>query len=136
MARFAARGFSPVDLSALIGAHTAARNRGTVPDKANLTMDSTPGRWDNRYYSETISGRAPVTIPSDRNMANNFVTGASMRTFAVSQGAWNLAFVPAMERLGMHGVDQGGLIDCTSALPGGSRKREIKRSNMFERLGW
>lgn len=57
-----------------------------------------------------------------------------MKTFAASQGAWNLAFVPAMERLSMLGVNQRGLIDCTSALPGGSRKRDVKRANMFERM--
>lgn len=99
-------------------------------------MDSTPGQWDNRYFSETINGKAPVTIPSDKNMANNLITGASMRAFALSQGAWNLAFVPAMTKMSMLGVSSSGLVDCTSALPGGSSKRDVKRSGMFERLGW
>ncbi|KAL1602398.1 hypothetical protein SLS60_005814 [Paraconiothyrium brasiliense] len=134
--RFAARGFSAVDLAALIGAHTAARNRATVPDKVNLTMDSTPGQWDNKYYQETISGRAPVTLPSDKNMATNPITGIPMKSFAVSQAAWSLAFVPAMTKMSMLGVEGGGLVDCTSALPGGSRKRDVRRSNMFERLKW
>jgi hypothetical protein len=34
------------------------------------------------------------------------------------------------------GVQADGLVDCTSALPGGSRKREIKRGNVFDRLRW
>ncbi|OAG01794.1 peroxidase 40 precursor [Paraphaeosphaeria sporulosa] len=134
--RFAARGFSAIDLAALIGAHTAARNRISVPDKANLTMDSTPGQWDSKYYSETINGRAPVTLPSDKSLANHPVTGILMRGFAASQGAWSAAFVPAMAKMSMLGVDKDGLVDCTSALPGGSRKRDVRRSNVFERLGW
>ncbi|KAL5401594.1 hypothetical protein PMIN03_011374 [Paraphaeosphaeria minitans] len=133
---FAARGFSAVDLAALIGAHTAARNRIAVPAKANLTLDSTPGQWDSKYYSETIAGRAPVTLPSDKSLADHPVTGVAMRGFAVSQGAWSLAFVPAMAKMSMLGVEKGGLVDCTSALPGGSRKRDVRRSSVFERLGW
>ncbi|KAF1970204.1 heme peroxidase [Bimuria novae-zelandiae CBS 107.79] len=136
IAHFAARGFSAIDLAALIGAHTAARNRVTVPDKANLTMDSTPGQWDNRYYAETINGKAPVTIPSDRNMAGNLLTGVPMRSFAVSQGAWGVAFVPAMEKMGLMGVGRSGLVDCTAALPGGSRRRDVKRAGVWERVRW
>ncbi|KAG9384688.1 Peroxidase 40 [Pyrenophora tritici-repentis] len=41
-----------------------------------------------------------------------------------------------MVKLGMMGVESDGLIDCTSALPGGSRKRDIKNSNIFDRLNW
>ncbi|KAF2443347.1 class II peroxidase [Karstenula rhodostoma CBS 690.94] len=134
--RFAARGFSAIDLAALIGAHTTARNRISVPDKANLTMDSTPGQWDNKYYAQTINGKAPVTLPSDKNLANNPLTGVPMRTFALSQGAWSLAFVPAMAKMGMLGVEKDGLVDCTSALPGGSKKRDVRRSNVFERMRW
>jgi hypothetical protein len=55
-------------------------------------------------------------------------------TFALSKGAWDRAFVSAMTKMSMMGVDQSGLIDCTSALPGGSRKRDIKNSNVFDRF--
>lgn len=134
--RFAARGFTAIDLAALIGAHTTARNRISVPDKVNLTMDSTPGQWDNKYYSETINNRAPVTLPSDKNLANNPLTGVPMRSFALSQAAWSSAFVPAMAKMSMLGVKRDGLVDCTSALPGGSRKRDVRHSNVFERLRW
>ncbi|KAJ4289880.1 hypothetical protein N0V90_011213 [Kalmusia sp. IMI 367209] len=136
IARFAHKGFSAVDLAALIGAHTAARNRVTVPEKVDLTMDSTPGVWDTKYYTETINGNAPVTIPSDKNMASNLVTGVPMKSFALSQGAWSAAFVPAMMKMSMLGVNGVMLTDCTNALPRGSSKRDVKRSGMFERLGW
>lgn len=39
-----------------------------------------------------------------------------------------------MTKMSMMGVDQSGLIDCTSALPGGSRKRDIRNSNVFDRF--
>jgi hypothetical protein len=99
-------------------------------------MDSTPGQWDNKFYSETINGRAPMTLPSDKNLANNPLTGVSMRAFSFSAGAWSRAFVPAMTKLGMMGVEDEEMVDCTSALPGGSRKRDVKRSNVFERSRW
>lgn len=134
--RFADRGFSTVDLAALVGAHTAARVRISVPGKANLTMDETPGQWDNKFYSETIDGQAPVTLPSDKNLADHPVTGLAMKGFAVSQGAWSAAFVPAMAKLSMLGVEDEDLVDCTSALPGGSVRRDVRRSNVFERLRW
>jgi hypothetical protein len=98
-------------------------------------MDSTPGQWDNTYYKETINGKAPFTLPSDKNLASNLVTTIPFKTFAASQSAWAVAFVPAMTKMSMMGVS-GQLVDCTSALPGGSRKRDVKRSSMFERLGW
>lgn len=55
-------------------------------------------------------------------------------TFALSKGAWDLAFVSAMQKMSMLGVDSRGLIDCTSALPGGSKKRDVKNSNLFDRF--
>jgi hypothetical protein len=57
-------------------------------------------------------------------------------TFALSKGAWDVAFVSAMQKMSMMGVDQRGLIDCTSALPGGSGKRDIRSSNLFDRSKW
>jgi hypothetical protein len=41
-----------------------------------------------------------------------------------------------MKKMSMLGVDSRDLIDCTSALPGGSKKRDVKSSNMFDRLKW
>lgn len=55
-------------------------------------------------------------------------------TFALSKGAWDVAFINAMQKMSMLGVDSKDLIDCTSALPGGSKKRDVKRSNVFDRF--
>jgi hypothetical protein len=132
----ASKGFSPVDLAALIGAHTTAKQRGVDPSKAGASLDSTVGTWDNKFYSETKSGKAPFTLPADKSISQNPITGVAFSSFAVSKGAWDAAFVSAMTRMSMLGVQADGLVDCTSALPGGSRKREIKRGNVFDRLRW
>jgi hypothetical protein len=55
-------------------------------------------------------------------------------TFALSKGAWDAAFVSAMQKMSMLGVDQANLIDCTSALPGGSGQRDVRGSNIFDRF--
>jgi hypothetical protein len=120
----------------LIGAHTAAKQRFADPSKAGAALDSTVGEWDNKYYSDTRSGKAPFTLPADKGISQNPITAIPFNSFAVSKGAWDAAFVGAMTKMSMLGVDAEGLIDCTSALPGGSKKREIRSSNLFDRLRW
>ncbi|KAI4621582.1 uncharacterized protein J4E87_000807 [Alternaria ethzedia] len=134
---FAQKGFSPYDLAALIGAHTAAKQRFTDPSKAGSALDSTVGTWDNKYYSETMRGRAPFTLPSDKSLAQNPLTAGPFIAFAASKGMWDSAFVSAMVKMSMLGVEnKGDLIDCTSALPGGSKKRDVRSRNLFDRLKW
>jgi hypothetical protein len=125
-----------VDLAALIGAHTAAKQRFVDPSKAGASLDSTVGTWDNKYYSETKRGKAPFTMQSDKNVAQHPLTAVPFDTFALSKGAWDAAFVSAMQKMSMLGVQDEGLIDCTSALPGGSKKRDVRNSNLFDRLKW
>jgi len=60
---------------------------------------------------------------------------APFASFAASKAAWDLAFVPAMEKMSMLGVKGVKLVDCTSALPGGSAKRDVKSAPLFERFG-
>lgn len=129
----ASKGFSPIDLAALLGAHTTAKQRFTAPDQPQ-ELDTTVGKWDNKYFSETKSGKAPYTLPSDKSVAQNPLTMLPFNTFALSKGAWDLAFVKAMQKMSMLGVENKGLIDCTSALPGGSRKRDVRSSNVFDRF--
>lgn len=132
---FASKGFSAVDLVALIGAHSTAKQFNFDSSQSGASLDSTPGQWDVKFYSETQEGKAPFTLPSDKNLANDLVAGIPFKTFAASQGAWSAAFVPAMTKMSMIGVS-GDLTDCTSALPGGSSKRDVKRSPLFDRLKW
>lgn len=125
-----------VDLAALVGAHTAAKQFNTDPSRSGAAMDSTPGQWDNKFYSETINGKAPFTLESDKNIANNVLTTVPFKSFAASQGVWAAAFVPAMTKMSMMGVSGVKLTDCTSALPGGSSKRDVKKAPLFDRLKW
>jgi hypothetical protein len=134
--QFALKGFSAIDLAALIGAHTVAKQRTTDPSQSGAPLDSTPGQWDSKYYSETLNGKAPFVLPSDKDVSQNVLTTGLFRTFASSQGAWAAAFVPAMEKLSMIGVDRSGLIDCTAALPGGSKKRDVRNAPLWDRLRW
>jgi len=133
---FASKGFTSIDLAALIGAHTTARQRFDDPSRAGASLDSTVGTWDNKYFSETKKGNAPYTLQSDKNVAQNLLTAAPFATFALSKSAWDLAFVPAMTKMSMLGVDEDGLVDCTGALPGGSQKREVKGAGIGDRLRW
>ncbi|KAF2729875.1 heme peroxidase [Polyplosphaeria fusca] len=130
---FASKGFSAIDLAALIGAHTVAKQFSTDPSRSGAALDSTVGTWDVKYYQETLKKKAPFTLESDKNIANNLVTGIPFKAFSLSKGAWAAAFVPAMQKMSMMGVDGRGLIDCTSALPGGSQKRDVKNSPIGDR---
>ncbi|KAF2016364.1 class II peroxidase [Aaosphaeria arxii CBS 175.79] len=132
MRLFGSKGFSPIDLAALVGAHTAGRQRTVDPTQAGATFDSTPGQWDNKFYTETLKKEAPFTIPADRNLADHPVTGLTFKAFSLSQAAWAIAFVPAMTKMSMIGVS-GSLTDCTSALPGGSSKRDVRAAPLFDR---
>jgi catalase (peroxidase I) len=133
MKLFASKGFSVADLVALIGAHSTGKQRTTDPSRAGASFDSTPGAWDNKFYSETKEEKAPFTLQSDKALAKDFISGAIFKTFAHNQALWAAAFVPAMSKMSMMGV-RGHLVDCTSALPGGSAKRDVKRAPVFDRL--
>lgn len=135
MKLFASKGFTVIDLVALIGAHTAGRQRTTDPSRSGQTFDSTPGQWNNGFYKETREGKAPFTLQSDKALADAFVSGAIFKTFAHSPGLWAAAFVPAMSKMSMMGVkSKRGFVDCTAALPGGSGKRDIKKSSVWDRV--
>jgi len=47
------------DLIALIGAHTTAKQRFVDPSKAGQSLDSTPGVWDVKFYSEVLVPTPP-----------------------------------------------------------------------------
>lgn len=133
---FASKGFTAVDLVALIGSHSTGRQFSTDPSKSGASMDSTPGQWDTKFYSETRDGKAPFTLQSDKALADNIISGISFKLFANNRAAWAAAFVPAMMKMSLLGVKGDFLVDCTGALPGGSQKRDVRSAGIFERLGW
>ncbi|KAH8897547.1 heme peroxidase [Thozetella sp. PMI_491] len=110
ISQFAARGFTALELVALVGAHSTAKNLGGVP------LDSTDGRWDVKFYSETADGTAPASVPADQFLSNATQTSLMWRTFAASQVSWNAAFVPAMTKMSLLGNNVASLVDCTSVV--------------------
>jgi hypothetical protein len=48
-----------VDLVALLGAHTTARQFFVDAKKAGQPLDSTPGVWDVKFYQEVVAGPTP-----------------------------------------------------------------------------
>lgn len=77
IALFQAKGFSAHDLTALLGAHTSAKQRFVDQSQANKPLDTTPGVWEVEFYNGTLQ-----TTPSD--------------TFFVSQSDKILSVHPKM----------------------------------------
>jgi hypothetical protein len=95
-------------------------------------MDSTPGVWDKTFYTETLANQAPVTIPSDANLANDDATWRLFMLFKGNESLWNSAFVVAMGKMSMLGVAEGvPLVDCTDVLPGGVRAVDVGRKPVY-----
>ena len=89
---FSAKTFTANDLVALIGAHTASKQKFVDTSRPGAPQDSTPGKWDTKYYSETLSSdnSTILVFPSDRNLATYSATKDRWNAFAGSGGqqAW------------------------------------------------
>ncbi|KAK6069325.1 ligninase lg6 precursor [Seiridium cupressi] len=107
---FDAKGFTTTELIALVGAHSAAKNL------AGTALDSTVDDLDTNFYTETANGSAPASLQSDINLSNSSTTSSDWTTFGGSLSDWEAAFVPAMEKMGLLGVDESTLTDCSSVV--------------------
>lgn len=96
---FEDKGISATELAALIGAHTASKQRVFDPQQAGTPLDSTVGIWDIKYYQQVLQRTAPFILPSDAALAKNAATGPAFKAFAASQGEWSAAFSPAYVHL-------------------------------------
>ena len=92
---FAARGFSTQELSALLGAHTAARQFATNIAQMGASLDSTPGVWDTLYYSQTLNGTAPFSIATDTSMSQDGQASQYYQEFAGNKTVWDANFSSA-----------------------------------------
>jgi manganese peroxidase len=127
---FVDKGFSAVDLAALIGAHTTSKAFAQPQLPVGAPQDSTPGKWDVRYYSETYNPPPGISrFPSDINLSNpNTTVGMEFKKFVNNQGRWNGQFASAMFRLGMLGIPDNkfrDFVDCTDALPRTMNRRNV-----------
>lgn len=90
---FANKTLSALDLVALVGAHTTSRQRFFDTKRVGAPQDSTPGSWDNKFYSDTLrSDNSTVLVfPSDKNLAKHPATSGTWAGFAATSGStdWN-----------------------------------------------
>jgi len=123
---FQAKGYSAVDLAAILGAHSTSKQFGVNPALAGEAQDSTPGVWDVKYYSETTAPPKDVFVfPSDAKLAVHPTVGKEFSGFVGNQGKWTGKFADAMGRMATFGNDKTKLVDCTGALP---KPVQIKRN--------
>ncbi|KAK7530371.1 heme peroxidase [Phyllosticta citribraziliensis] len=133
LSQFAAKGFSATDMAALVGAHTAAKQRFAVPKKAGSPLDSTPGSWDTKFYSQTLDGSAPVSLDSDVRISQDDRTSGAFQRFQ-SMATWAAAFVPAMNKMTTIGNGGQNLVDCTSVIKSASRGISIRAAPLADRV--
>lgn len=88
---FANKTISAPGLSALVGAHTASKQRFVDPSRADAPQDTTPGEWDVLFYQQTLGPAPPevFTFASDSVLSKDSRSGPAFRGFADSQRAWN-----------------------------------------------
>jgi len=114
------KGFSAPDTSALVGAHTSAKQFFVDPTKAGESQDTTPGVWDVKFYSDTTTNPDPngvFTFQSDKNLAADPRSGPTFKSFQGQQVRWNQAFADTFARLTVLGNGGQQLVDCTATLP-------------------
>jgi len=91
---FGNKTIGPGGVVALIGAHTASRQRTVDTTRVGDAQDTTPGTWDTKYFSETLSSSPPAQVfrfASDISLAQDPITGPIFRQFAGTGGknAWD-----------------------------------------------
>ncbi|GAB7345500.1 hypothetical protein MBLNU457_3820t2 [Dothideomycetes sp. NU457] len=141
---FLDKGFSAKDLAALVdmGAHTTStafkQTANGIP--LNASQDSTPGKWDVKYYAETYNPPPGVSrFASDINLSDpKKAVGKEFSGFVGNQGKWTSAFADAMARMSVLGIPPDtakNLIDCTGALPQGTAlTKRMKSAPLMERF--
>ncbi|KXJ97284.1 heme peroxidase [Microdochium bolleyi] len=131
---FAAKSFTATDLVALVGAHTASKQRFVDPALAGKPQDSTPHYWDTDFYSQTLQaaqGTNATTatnspdsdifvFESDKNLALHARTKVQWAIFAGKLGkpTWALAYASSYFRMSLLGVKNiNGLKEISKVLP-------------------
>lgn len=119
---FAAKTFTANDLVALVGAHTASKQKFVATSRTNASQDTTPNVWDTKFYSETIAGdnKTILIFHSDKSLSSYSQTQAQFNTFAGANGGslWAPAFAQAYFRMSFLGVNNlNNLTEITQVLP-------------------
>lgn len=92
-ALFQRKGFTASELAALLGAHSTSKQFHIPGAPVGAAQDSTPGKWDVQYYSDTLSPQSNVYVfPSDAKLAVHPTVGKEFKGFVGGQGKWTSAF--------------------------------------------
>ncbi|KAF2200371.1 heme peroxidase [Delitschia confertaspora ATCC 74209] len=131
---FQEKGFDAVELAALLGAHSTSKQSFVDTSKSTQPQDSTPGKWDVKYYAETLSPPQNVFVfPSDSKLAVHSSVGKEFKGFVNNQGKWNGKFADALTKMGLFGVSgTNGMVDCTEALPKSTNSKREMRANSID----
>ncbi|KAI1410437.1 putative class II peroxidase [Hypoxylon sp. FL1857] len=119
---FEAKTFTPSDLVALVGSHTASKQRFVDVSRKGTPQDTTPTVWDTDFYSQTIAGnnKTILILHSDKSLSNYSSTANAFKTFAGSNGQalWSPAYAQAYFRMSLLGVNNlNNLTEITQVLP-------------------
>ncbi|KAF7351668.1 Peroxidase [Mycena sanguinolenta] len=121
LARFADMGFESREVMALIGAHTAGKQRFVDPAVANTSFDTTVQIWDTRFYTETANTTVDLPgtfkLDSDVNFATNPTTTQDFHGFIGNQDNWMSEYAAAHEKMSLLGFQANDLTDCSELLP-------------------
>ncbi|KAK1753634.1 heme peroxidase [Echria macrotheca] len=118
---FGNKTIGPGGLVALLGAHTASKQTQVDTTKIGAPQDSTPGKWDQKYFVETLDANAPSTIvkfQSDINVATSPATSPIWQQFLSNKSAWDKAYAAEYIRMSLLGFqDINGMAECTKVMP-------------------
>lgn len=116
--KYAAAGFSVEDIVTSLASHSIAA-ADAVPF-GGTPFDSTPAIFDTQFFVETILDDVipgAARLPSDSALARDNRTACAWQGFIENELGMQLKFADFMSRLGVVGIDQTKLFDCSSVVP-------------------
>ncbi|RCI12786.1 hypothetical protein L249_0725 [Ophiocordyceps polyrhachis-furcata BCC 54312] len=120
---FADKTISPQGLVALVGSHSAARQRFVERNRTGDTLDSTPGIWDTRFYDEVVDSKTAARVfklQSDVSLSQDPRTKDVWSSYvgAQAQESFIKDYASEYVRLSLLGVNNiNDLTECTQVLP-------------------
>jgi hypothetical protein len=118
LALFFDKNIGPIDLIALVGAHSVSTQSSFNTTRAGEAQDATPGIWDTKFYEDTIrsdfnEGSGILTFPSDKALSLYGPLQNEWNGYVVRQSDWIEHFSRAYLRLSLAGVKQiQDMIEC------------------------
>ncbi|RDA95301.1 hypothetical protein CP533_3516 [Ophiocordyceps camponoti-saundersi (nom. inval.)] len=129
IAMFADKTISPQGLVALVGSHSAARQRFVATNRTGDALDSTPGVWDTKFYDEVLDTKTASKVfklqsdvnlskdPQTKDLWNAYVGAQAQQTF-IEVKMIRHDYASEYVRLSLLGVGNiNELTECTEVLP-------------------